>query len=103
MTSPSVLGEYAEIEVTVEEERKARKDLGWKEAFFGKGNFIRFVIAHVLFMFQLWSGQTSVGCVIIMRIHGFTNFSIGTMHLKFSDLLATTVKRPPFSLPEYME
>ena len=61
MTSPAVLAEYAEIEATIEEEWKARKDLGWKEAFFGKGNFIRFVIAFVIFMLQLWGGQNSVG------------------------------------------
>jgi len=35
--------------------------LGWKEAFFGKGNFIRFVIAFVIFLLQQWSGQNSVG------------------------------------------
>ena len=61
MTSPAVLEEYAEIEATIEEERNARKGLGWKEAFFGKGNFIRFVIAFVIFLLQQWGGQNSVG------------------------------------------
>ena len=61
MTSPAVLKEYAEIEATIEEERKARKDLGWKQAFFGQGNFIRFIIAFVIFFLQQWGGQISVG------------------------------------------
>ncbi|KIK58576.1 hypothetical protein GYMLUDRAFT_45195 [Collybiopsis luxurians FD-317 M1] len=56
-----ILHEMAEIEAAIEEERQARKDLGWKEAFFGKGNFIRFVIAFVIFLLQQWCGQNSVG------------------------------------------
>ncbi|KAF9033569.1 general substrate transporter [Panaeolus papilionaceus] len=58
---PSVLHEIAEIEAAIEEERVARAGLGWKEAFFGKGNFIRFVIAFVIFLLQQWAGQNSVG------------------------------------------
>ncbi|OSD00102.1 general substrate transporter [Trametes coccinea BRFM310] len=58
---PTVRAEMAEIEAALEEEREARHGLGWKEAFFGKGNFIRFVIAVVIFMLQQWSGQNSVG------------------------------------------
>ncbi|KAL5521840.1 hypothetical protein ACEPAF_1684 [Sanghuangporus sanghuang] len=57
----SVLSEMAEIEAAVQEEREARKDLGMKEAFLGKGNFIRFVIAFVIFLLQQWAGQNSVG------------------------------------------
>ena len=53
--------EMAEIEAAIEEEREARKGLGAKEAFLGKGNFIRFVIAAVIFLLQQWSGQNSVG------------------------------------------
>jgi hypothetical protein len=34
--------EMAEIEAAIEEERAARTGLGWREAFFGKGNFIRY-------------------------------------------------------------
>ena len=41
-------------------ERAARKGLGIREAFFGKGNFIRFVIAVVIFILQQWGGQNSV-------------------------------------------
>ncbi|KIJ62504.1 hypothetical protein HYDPIDRAFT_169150 [Hydnomerulius pinastri MD-312] len=59
--SPEVRREMAEIEAAIEEEREARKGLGIKEAFFGKGNFIRFVIAFVIFLLQQWSGQNSVG------------------------------------------
>ena len=52
--------EMAEIEAEINEEREARKGLGLKEAFFGKGNTIRFVIAIVIFILQQWSGQNSV-------------------------------------------
>ncbi|KAH9934615.1 general substrate transporter [Amylocystis lapponica] len=52
--------EIAEIEAAIREEREARQGLGLKEAFLGKGNFIRFVIAVVIFLFQQWSGQNSV-------------------------------------------
>lgn len=52
--------EMAEIEATIIEEREARADLGWKEAFFGPGNFIRFVIAIVIFVLQQFCGQNSV-------------------------------------------
>ncbi|KDQ49738.1 hypothetical protein JAAARDRAFT_165319 [Jaapia argillacea MUCL 33604] len=59
--SESVLYELAEIEAAINEEKAARQGLGIKEAFFGKGNFIRFVIAFVIFLLQQWSGQNSVG------------------------------------------
>ncbi|KAF8151348.1 general substrate transporter [Crassisporium funariophilum] len=60
-TSDAILHEIAEIEAAIEEERIARTGLGWKEAFFGKGNFIRFAIAFVIFTLQQWAGQNSVG------------------------------------------
>lgn len=63
VNSKDVLSEMAEIEAAIEEERVARADLGWKEVFFGKGNFIRFVLAFVIFLLQQWAGQNSVGCV----------------------------------------
>lgn len=56
----SVRKEFAEIEAAINEEREVREGLGLKEAFFGKGNFIRFVIAFVVFLLQQWSGQNSV-------------------------------------------
>ncbi|KAI6104576.1 general substrate transporter [Pisolithus croceorrhizus] len=59
--SPAVQYEMAEIEAAIREEQETRKGLGLREAFFGTENFIRFVIAFVLFVFQQWSGQNSVG------------------------------------------
>lgn len=53
--------EMAEIEASIAEERAAREGLGLKEAFFGKGNGIRFLIAFIMFTLQQWSGQNSVG------------------------------------------
>jgi hypothetical protein len=50
----------AEIDAQIIEERESRKGLGTREAFFGKGNFIRFVIAFVIFLLQQWGGQNSV-------------------------------------------
>ncbi|KAJ7120579.1 general substrate transporter [Mycena crocata] len=60
-THNAVIHELAEIESAIAEERAARDGLGWKEAFFGKGNFIRFVIAFFIFFLQQWGGQNSVG------------------------------------------
>ena len=61
INSESVIEEMAEIKATIEEERVARLGLGLKEAFLGKGNFIRFVIAFTIFLLQQWGGQNSVG------------------------------------------
>ncbi|KAH6905556.1 sugar transporter [Coprinopsis sp. MPI-PUGE-AT-0042] len=58
--SPAVMTEFAEIQAALKEEREARAGLGWKEAFTGKGNFIRFVIAFVIFLLQQFAGQNSV-------------------------------------------
>ncbi|KAJ4500987.1 general substrate transporter [Lentinula lateritia] len=58
--SESVVLEMAEIEAAIQEERLARVSLGWREAFFGKGNAIRFLIAFMIFLLQQWSGQNSV-------------------------------------------
>ena len=65
--SEAVIAEMAEIEAAVLEEREARQGLGLRDAFFGKGNFVRFVIAFVIFLLQQWSGQNSVGCVFPFR------------------------------------
>jgi len=59
--SEALLHEMAEIDAAIEEERIARAGLGLKEALLGKGNFIRFVIAFVIFLLQQWGGQNSVG------------------------------------------
>lgn len=37
-----------EIDASIEEERRARESLGLKEAFLGKGNSIRFLIAFCM-------------------------------------------------------
>ncbi|KAI6014341.1 general substrate transporter [Pisolithus marmoratus] len=60
-SSPAVRLEMAEIEAAIQEEQEARKGLGIREAFFGDGNFVRFVIAFAIFVLQQWSGQNSVG------------------------------------------
>ncbi|KAG6816540.1 hypothetical protein H0H87_005318 [Tephrocybe sp. NHM501043] len=60
VTSMSVIEEISEIYAAIEEERQARKNLGWKEAFFGKGNFTRFVISFVIFFLQQWSGPNTI-------------------------------------------
>ncbi|TRM66819.1 general substrate transporter [Schizophyllum amplum] len=52
--------EMAEIEAAIREEREARQGLGLKEAFLGKGNYPRFIIAFVIFLLQQWCGQNSV-------------------------------------------
>ncbi|KAF8624008.1 hypothetical protein AX15_006088 [Amanita polypyramis BW_CC] len=58
--SEAVIAEMAEIDGAILEEREARKGLGLKEAFFGKGNFVRFGIASFIFLLQQWAGQNSV-------------------------------------------
>ncbi|KAF7358388.1 General substrate transporter [Mycena venus] len=60
-TDDRVIHELAEIESAIAEEREARAGLYWKEAFFGKGNFVRFLIAFFIFFLQQWGGQNSVG------------------------------------------
>ncbi|KAJ7717295.1 general substrate transporter [Mycena metata] len=60
-TDDRVIHELAEIESAIAEERDARTGLGWREAFFGKGNFVRFLIAFFIFFLQQWGGQNSVG------------------------------------------
>jgi hypothetical protein len=59
--SEEVLHELAEIEAALTEKRDARANLGLHEAFFGRGNFVRFLIAFFIFFLQQWCGQNSVG------------------------------------------
>jgi hypothetical protein len=40
---------------------ETKEGMGWKEALFGKGKFIRFAIAAALFLLQQWSGQNLAG------------------------------------------
>jgi len=79
--SPAVRAEMAEIEAVIEEERLARKGLGIKEAFFGKGNFIRFVIAFFIFFLQQFCGQNSVGyyAPTVFQSIGFTGTSVSLL------------------------
>lgn len=72
-----MLHEYAEIQAAIREERAARAGLGLKEAFFGKGNFIRFVIAILIFLLQQWCGQNSVNYYApqIFQAIGYTGTS----------------------------
>jgi sugar porter (SP) family MFS transporter len=58
--SLEVKHELAEIEAAVFEEMEARSRVGLKQAFLGKGNWIRFVITFFLFLFQQWGGQNAV-------------------------------------------
>jgi sugar porter (SP) family MFS transporter len=57
---PEVLEEMAEIQAAIDEEKAAREGVNWKEAFLGKGNFVRFFIAFFIFLLQQWGGQNSV-------------------------------------------
>jgi hypothetical protein len=50
----------AEIEAAINEEREARQGLGLREAFFGKGNFVRCVIR--LFVVRTISLFRAVRC-----------------------------------------
>ena len=58
--SEEVVHELAEIEAAITEERNARANLGLHEAFTGRGNFVRFLIAFFIFFLQQWCGQNSV-------------------------------------------
>ncbi|KAI0795976.1 general substrate transporter [Abortiporus biennis] len=73
--------EMAEIDAAIAEEREARKGLGLKEVFFGKGNTIRFVIAIVIFILQQWSGQNSVNYYApqIFQSIGYTGTSVSLL------------------------
>ena len=60
MDSSALQHEMAEIDAAILEEREARAKVGLREAFLGKGNRVRFVIAFVVFLLQQWGGQNSV-------------------------------------------
>ena len=102
--SDEVRYEMAEIEAAIEEERAVREGLGIREAFFGKGNFIRFVIAFVIFLLQQWSGQNSVSYYAPQI---FTSVSIsmvlcfGISHCQLRRL-DTSAARTHSSLLEFM-
>ena len=79
--SPAVRAEMAEIEAAIEEERQARKGLGIKEAFLGKGNFVRFLIAFFIYFLQQFCGQNSVGyyAPTIFQSIGYTGTSVSLL------------------------
>lgn len=62
--SEAIFHEMSEIEAAIAEEKEAHVGLGMREAFLGKGNLIRFVIAFWVFLLQQWSGQNSIGYVL---------------------------------------
>jgi len=70
-----------EIEVAIAEERVARRGFGVKEAFLGKGNFIRFLIAFFVFFLQQFSGQNSVGyyAPTIFQSIGYTGTTVSLL------------------------
>ena len=49
-----------EIQAGIRGERMARNGLVIRQAFFGRVNFFRFLIAFILFFLHQWSGQPSV-------------------------------------------
>jgi hypothetical protein len=71
----------AEIEAAIGEERAARKNLGVREAFLGKGNFVRFFIAFFIFVLQQFCGQNSVGyyAPTIFQSIGYTGTSVSLL------------------------
>ena len=71
----------AEIEAAIQEERMARKSLGVKEIFLGKGNFVRFLIAFFIFFLQQFCGQNSVGyyAPTIFQSIGYTGTSVSLL------------------------
>jgi MFS family permease len=58
--SQDVLHELAEIEAALVEERETCTNFGLRDAFFGRGNFVRFLIAFFIFFLQQWCGQNSI-------------------------------------------
>ncbi|KAG6810894.1 hypothetical protein H0H93_014685, partial [Arthromyces matolae] len=90
----------AEIKAAIDEEHDARKGLGWKEAFFGKGNFIRFVIAFVFFLLQQWAGPNSINYYapqIFAAVNSFSD-SLTILHITHfqSRSSGIQVKRTPY-------
>ena len=63
-TLESVNDEMIEIIAAVDEEKESREGLNnrnaFYEAFFGKGNLIRFIIAFVIFLGQQLTGQNTI-------------------------------------------
>ncbi|KAI9063797.1 MFS general substrate transporter [Trametes sanguinea] len=91
----TVCVEIAEIEAALEEEREARNGLAWKEVFFGRGNFIRFVIA-VIFSSLGYTGTSNTllasgiyGIVQVVTTAIFVCFLADTLGRTLSLLLSS--------------
>ncbi|KAJ7840091.1 hypothetical protein B0H14DRAFT_2587657 [Mycena olivaceomarginata] len=74
--SEAVIHEMAEIEAAIQQEREARQNLGLREAFFGKDNFVRFMIAVVIFLLEVWSGQNAVKSLRCYQSSSYFSFVI---------------------------
>ncbi|KAF7299830.1 Sugar transporter [Mycena chlorophos] len=111
-TSDVIIHEMAEIEAQIEEEREARAGLGLREAFFGKGNFIRFFIAFFIFVLQQWSGQNSVNYyspqifaaigyvnrkngLLATGVYGIVKFAVTSIYV-FSGAIDRVGRKPSF-------
>ena len=98
LDSAEVLYELAEIEAALTEERNARANLGLREAFFGRGNFVRFLIAFFIFFLQQWCGQNSVSYYapqIFTSVSTFPIFCLRIRHLRKVDRIYGDHKLPP--------
>ncbi|KAJ7900434.1 general substrate transporter, partial [Mycena leptocephala] len=91
--SEAVIHEMAEIKAAIQEEREARQNLGFREAFFGKGNFVRFMIAVVIFLLEVWSGQNAVNYYApqIFASIGFTARKNGLLATGVIKVVATSL------------
>jgi hypothetical protein len=81
LDSPTLRHEMAEIEAGIEDEKEARRTVGWKEAFLGKGNRVRFIIAFVVFLLQQWGGQNSVNYYAPQIFSAVSVFSLFSLSL----------------------
>jgi Sugar (and other) transporter len=84
LDSRDVQHELAEIEAALAEERESRTNLGLREAFFGRGNFVRFLIAFFIFFLQQWCGQNSVSYYAPQI---FTSVSISIAHFSITNIV----------------
>jgi hypothetical protein len=97
-SSRDVLRELAEIEAALAEEREDRAHLGLREAFFGRGNFPRFLIAFFIFFLQQWCGQNSVNYYAPQIFTSVSNiFPIGSRCLLIQSRSVTRVPPSRFS------
>ncbi|KAI0270192.1 general substrate transporter [Russula aff. rugulosa BPL654] len=83
-SSQDVLHELAEIEAALAEEREARAHLGLREAFFGRGNFPRFLIAFFIFSCSNGIGYTgATNSLLAAGIYGVVKVIATTIFIFF--------------------